>query len=177
MTTKKYDLFFFKFVHVRLSTPKAVPFKPRFKSNNYHAMLSSTIHRNVIQRLFQSRLPPLVCWCLRGQRYSRNGAINILITWINSILYVYFKAEVAVALQYTIIVNIANIYSGIFGAKSCYNNHQYQRNQKQRIFNTFANERPGFSNIKLYGPIFHSRYVYILYSSEKKLRAQRLFQW
>ena len=102
--------------------------------------------------------------------------MNILVASINRILYVFFKKQVAAALDQIIIAIIYHIYIGFFGYKSHYNKNAYNIQNTRRILDIFDAEDDRYFDNESYGLIFHSGFVYVLYLSEKKLRGAKLFQ-
>ena len=75
--------------------------------------------------------------------------MSILITWINSLLPIYFINTWGVASTKLINVNISNFYDGIFTQKWDYNNNPCKSAANNEFFNTIWNQADAAGRIKL----------------------------
>ena len=99
---------------------------------------------------------------------ARNGPMSILITWINSLLSIYFIYPWGGASTKFINTKISNFYDGFFTQKWHYNNNPYKSCRNNEFFDAIWNHADAAARIKLYDPILFWEYVYILYSSKIK---------
>ena len=88
-------------------------------------------------------------------------------TSIDTILAIYFNKQWALVFIHIMYINICHIYIGISEPKSQDNNILYKHTKKKRILNDFGSKDALCSSIEIYGPIFRSEYVYVIYFSEK----------
>ena len=126
-------------------------------------MNSFNEHDNLSQHASEPRSPSTVCQSVHGHAGSTNRSMSILIASIKSILSIYFKSQRALVFIQSIYVNIYHIYSGFFSLKLHYNNNQYKQTRIYIIFDTFGGGSNASCRIKLYGLIFGSEYVYVVY--------------
>ena len=73
-----------------------------------------------------------------------------------------------------IIMNTVIIYDGFLDQNFHYYKNQYKNHKNQRICHSFCKKHSCTTNIKGYGPISVSRYVYVVYLPRTEGRASEL---
>ena len=133
-------------------------------------------HHNVQQRVSLPRSQSIADGWSQCQCTSTNGSMSILMTSKDSILPIYFNSMRAVLSVTWIIMNILLIYGGFLDQKCYYYKNQYKNDENQRIFQSFCKKHSCTTNIKGYGPISVSRYVYVIYLSKTEGQGAELAQ-
>ena len=127
-------------------------------------------HHNVQQRVSSPRSQPIADGWLQCQCTSTNGSMSILMESKDSISPIYLNSLRAVVSATWIIINTLLVYDGFLDQKCYYYKNQYKNDENQRIFQSFCKKHSCTTNIKRYGPISVSRYVYVIYLSKTEGR-------
>ena len=176
MKTKKYVTVRLEIFQQRLSTPRPHSRNTEFPPNIHQLMYLFANHHNVQQRVSLPRSQSIADGWLQCQCTSTNGSMSILMASKDSILPIYFNSLRAVVSVTWIIMNTLLIYDGFLTQKSYYNKNQYKNDENQGIFQPFCKKHSCTTNIKRYGPISVSRYVYVIYLSKTEGRDAKLAQ-
>ena len=136
-------------LHQRLSSPITLAITSTFESNMNQSTFHLILHHNVIQHASTARSQHVARPCLHGHAAARNGSMIILITWINSLLSIYFKYLWGVSSTTCININISNFYDGFFTQKWRYNNNPYKSLTNKEFFDAIWNQADAAARIRL----------------------------